>query len=119
MASFGVRPLGFDGDPAGWAETLDDLAELAPVIVPGHGAVAGPELIDDTSRYVRWVIDLARKGIDPAQMCLSFIGFEGSAEHVAAQRKAAAGPSKVASRPSPVVLTSWPLWRSNATRIAS
>lgn len=31
---------------------------------------------------------LERKSIDPARMCLSFIGYEGSAKHVAAQRKA-------------------------------
>jgi alkyldihydroxyacetonephosphate synthase len=30
---------------------------------------------------------LARKGIDPEQMCLSFIGYEGSEEYVAQQRK--------------------------------
>ncbi len=31
---------------------------------------------------------LARRGIDPQAMCLSFIGYEGTPEHVAIQRKA-------------------------------
>jgi glyoxylase-like metal-dependent hydrolase (beta-lactamase superfamily II) len=53
MASFGVTPLAFDGDPAGWADTLDDLAELAPVIVPGHGPVGGREELLALQVYLR------------------------------------------------------------------
>lgn len=39
MASFGVTPNAFDGDPATWADALGELAELATVIVPGLGPV--------------------------------------------------------------------------------
>ncbi len=42
MASFGVTPLAFDGDPAAWAAALRELASgwRGPV-VPGHGPVGG------------------------------------------------------------------------------
>ncbi len=42
MASFGVTPLAFDGDPAAWAVALRGLASRwqGPV-VPGHGPVGG------------------------------------------------------------------------------
>jgi cyclase len=53
MASFGVTPLAFDGDPAVWADTLDDLAELAPVIVPGHGPIGGREEVLALQVYLR------------------------------------------------------------------
>jgi cyclase len=38
---FGVTPLGFQGDPAVWAEVLDAVVDLAPRIVPGHGPIGG------------------------------------------------------------------------------
>ena len=53
MASFGVTPLAFDGDPGGWADTLDDLIELAPLIVPGHGPVGGREEVLALQVYLR------------------------------------------------------------------
>jgi glyoxylase-like metal-dependent hydrolase (beta-lactamase superfamily II) len=53
MAAFGVTPLAFDGDPAGWADTLDDLVELAPTIVPGHGAVGGRIELRELQAYLR------------------------------------------------------------------
>ncbi|MFN0028642.1 MAG: MBL fold metallo-hydrolase [Acidimicrobiales bacterium] len=44
MASFGVTPLAFDGDPAAWAAALRQLASgrNGPV-VPGHGPVGAAE----------------------------------------------------------------------------
>jgi glyoxylase-like metal-dependent hydrolase (beta-lactamase superfamily II) len=53
MASFGVTPLAFDGDPEAWIETLGDLAELAPTVVPGHGAVGGRDEIWSLQSYLR------------------------------------------------------------------
>ena len=41
LCFFGVTPLAFQGDPAVWADVLDAVAELADVIVPGHGPVGG------------------------------------------------------------------------------
>ncbi len=53
MASFGVTPLCFQGDPSRWADELDRLAELAPVIVPGHGGIGGEEELRDLQGYLR------------------------------------------------------------------
>ena len=53
MCSFGVTPLCWQGDPAGWADELDRLAELAPIIVPGHGSIGGVEDLRDQQAYLR------------------------------------------------------------------
>lgn len=53
MASFGVTPLCYQGDPATWAEELDRILELAPVIVPGHGPIGGEEEVRDLQGYLR------------------------------------------------------------------
>lgn len=39
MATFGVTPNAFDGDPATWADALTDFGDLAGIIVPGIGPV--------------------------------------------------------------------------------
>lgn len=39
LCFFGVTPLGFQGDPATWADVLEAIADLQPRIVPGHGPV--------------------------------------------------------------------------------
>lgn len=57
MACFGVTPLAFDGDPAAWADSLDELAELATVIVPGHGPVGGTAELGDQAAYLRACVD--------------------------------------------------------------
>jgi len=53
LCFFGVAPLAFQGDPAVWADTLDVIAELAEVIVPGHGPVGGIAEIRDLQAYLR------------------------------------------------------------------
>ena len=53
MASFGVTPLCFQGDPARWADELDRLVALAPVIVPGHGPIGGEEEVRELQGYLR------------------------------------------------------------------
>jgi glyoxylase-like metal-dependent hydrolase (beta-lactamase superfamily II) len=39
VAVFGTTPNAYDGDPEAWADTLGELGEQAPVIVPGVGPV--------------------------------------------------------------------------------
>jgi glyoxylase-like metal-dependent hydrolase (beta-lactamase superfamily II) len=53
MCSFGVTPLCWQGDPVRWADELDRLADLAPIIVPGHGPVGGEEEVRDLQAYLR------------------------------------------------------------------
>ncbi|MDQ4131817.1 MAG: MBL fold metallo-hydrolase [Actinomycetota bacterium] len=53
MCSFGVTPLGFQGDPSAWAEALDVVASLAETIVPGHGPVGGVADVRDVQNYLR------------------------------------------------------------------
>lgn len=53
MASFGVIPAVFDGDPGAWADALDQLVELAPIVVPGHGPIGGEEEVRELQAYLR------------------------------------------------------------------
>lgn len=65
MCSFGVTPAAYDGDPAAWADALDDLVELAPIVVPGHGPIGGEEEVRDLQAYLRACV--AAEG-DPARL---------------------------------------------------
>lgn len=53
MCSFGVVPPAYDGDPGAWADALDQIATLAPIIVPGHGPIGGEEEIFELQAYLR------------------------------------------------------------------
>ncbi|MEM7339714.1 MAG: hypothetical protein AAF467_13755 [Actinomycetota bacterium] len=53
LATFGVTPLAFDGDPAQWADSLDDLAQVANTVIPGHGSPGGAADIADLVGYLR------------------------------------------------------------------
>jgi len=53
MCSFGVTPLAHQGDPAAWADALDELVELAPIVVPGHGPIGGEEEVRALQDYLR------------------------------------------------------------------
>ena len=53
MCSFGVTPLAYQGDPAAWADALDDVVELGDVIVPGHGPVGGRPEVAVLQEYLR------------------------------------------------------------------
>jgi len=53
LCFFGVTPLAFQGDPAAWADTLDVIADLADVIVPGHGPVGGESEVLALQAYLR------------------------------------------------------------------
>lgn len=54
LATFGVTPLAFDGDPLAWARSLDTLAGLgATTVVPGHGPPGGAADLADQAAYLR------------------------------------------------------------------
>jgi cyclase len=57
MCSFGATPLCYQGDPSRWADELDRIAALAPVVVPGHGPVGGTEDVRDLQAYLRACAD--------------------------------------------------------------
>lgn len=59
MCSFGAAPLCWQGDPARWADELDRLVELSPVIVPGHGPIGGEEEVRALQAYLRACVDAA------------------------------------------------------------
>jgi cyclase len=65
MCSFGVTPLAHQGDPAAWADGLDALLELAPIVVPGHGPIGGEEEVRELQAYLRACVDAEG---DPAAM---------------------------------------------------
>jgi cyclase len=47
------QPWAGDGDVGGWLAILERIAELEPLtIVPGHGQVSGPEVIEVMLRYL-------------------------------------------------------------------
>ena len=62
----GGTPFLLMGSITGAIEVLEQVvAPLgAQTIVPGHGPVGGPELIDDVLGYLRFVQDTARRGRD-------------------------------------------------------
>ncbi|MFJ8043422.1 MBL fold metallo-hydrolase [Kitasatospora sp. NPDC096147] len=60
----GAAPFVLMGSLSGSLRALDLLRELDPlVVVGGHGPVGGPELLDFTEGYLRWVAGLARRGL--------------------------------------------------------
>jgi cyclase len=57
----GVTPFVLTGSVAGLRSALTELRRFgAETIVPGHGPVGGPELLDGVERYLDWLTDLAR-----------------------------------------------------------
>jgi cyclase len=59
----GGTPFALMGSVSGWIEVLETVLRPlgAHTIVPGHGPVCGPEVIDDVLAYLRFVQDLARE----------------------------------------------------------
>ncbi len=57
MCCFGTTPLCWQGDPARWADELDRLVTLAPIVVPGHGPIGGEEEVRDLQAYLRACVD--------------------------------------------------------------
>ncbi|HEX5479347.1 MAG TPA: MBL fold metallo-hydrolase [Dehalococcoidia bacterium] len=61
----GGMPFALAGSVAGWLEALGRLRALgAETIVPGHGAICGPSVLDDIEAYLRLVQDAARRGFE-------------------------------------------------------
>jgi cyclase len=72
----GGTPFLLAGSVTGALRAVADLKELgAETIVPGHGPVCGPEVIDDVLAYLNFVLDLARAGtaagVSPLEAALS------------------------------------------------
>ncbi len=57
LCFFGVAPLAFQGDPKTWADVLDAVAELADVIVPGHGPVGTAAEVRELQAYLRHCVE--------------------------------------------------------------
>ncbi|OWY62885.1 hypothetical protein B7486_56030, partial [cyanobacterium TDX16] len=62
VASFGMAPLCYQGDPAAWADDLDLLLQLGSVVVPGHGPVGGPDEVRALQGYLRACVSAAAAG---------------------------------------------------------
>jgi cyclase len=59
----GATPFVLMGSLSGSLAVLDQLRVLEPLhVVPGHGPLGGPELLDVNADYLRWVRALARGG---------------------------------------------------------
>ncbi|MDQ1521512.1 MAG: hypothetical protein QOI55_2585 [Actinomycetota bacterium] len=65
LCFFGVTPLAFQGDPATWADVLDAVADLAEIIVPGHGPLGGEADVRELQTYLRHCVAVAQ-GAEPA-----------------------------------------------------
>ncbi|HEY6531191.1 MAG TPA: MBL fold metallo-hydrolase, partial [Acidimicrobiales bacterium] len=65
MASFGVTPNAYDGDPEAWADALGELGEQAAVVVPGTGRVGSAADITVMQAYLYAVSDA---GGDPGRI---------------------------------------------------
>jgi cyclase len=60
LCFFGVTPLAFQGNPETWADVLEVVAELAEVIVPGHGPIGGAPEVRELQAYLRHCVAVAR-----------------------------------------------------------
>ncbi|HEV7931520.1 MAG TPA: MBL fold metallo-hydrolase [Actinomadura sp.] len=59
----GGTPFVLMGSVTGSLRVLEGLRDLgAETIVPGHGEIAGPEVIGEVARYLTFVLDLAERG---------------------------------------------------------
>ncbi|HEY7106432.1 MAG TPA: MBL fold metallo-hydrolase [Acidimicrobiia bacterium] len=57
LCFFGVTPLAFQGNPATWADVLDAIADVAGLIVPGHGPVGAEKEVRELQAYLRACVD--------------------------------------------------------------
>jgi len=61
----GGTPFALAGSVAGWLQELDRLEALgAETVVPGHGAVCGPEVFAQVRAYLEFVQTEGRKGFE-------------------------------------------------------
>ncbi|WP_223184441.1 MBL fold metallo-hydrolase [Streptomyces sp. CBMA152] len=71
----GCTPFLLMGSLHGYLRTIERLRALGPrVIVGGHGPVCGPEILDETAGYLRWLRRTAEEtlaaGLDPIEAAL-------------------------------------------------
>nr|AKT74295.1 TxnC3 [Streptomyces bottropensis] len=60
----GVTPYVLMGSVTGSLRAIARMRALRPrVVVPGHGTVGGPELLDRTENYLRWCQGVAQEGL--------------------------------------------------------
>lgn len=60
----GVAPFCLMGSVSGSLAAMEGLRALgAETVVPGHGPVGGPELIESNAAYFRWLAEQARLGV--------------------------------------------------------
>lgn len=60
----GCTPFCLMGSVLGCLAALDRLRGFgATTVVGGHGQISGPEIFDQTERYLRWILDLAGEGV--------------------------------------------------------
>jgi glyoxylase-like metal-dependent hydrolase (beta-lactamase superfamily II) len=52
LATFGVTPNAFDGDPEAWADQLTEVADWGATIVPGTGPIGGPDDVVALQAYL-------------------------------------------------------------------
>ncbi|WP_338785117.1 MBL fold metallo-hydrolase [Streptomyces sp. DG1A-41] len=63
VAWSGVTPYVLMGSVEGSLRALAELRALGPrIVVPGHGPAGGPEVLDATEAYLRWLRRLAEDG---------------------------------------------------------
>lgn len=44
-----------------WSDALEELGKKVSLVIPGHGPVSGPELLDRNARYLRGLMGAARR----------------------------------------------------------
>lgn len=60
----GGTPFALAGSIGGWLQALDRIEALgAETIVPGHGAICGPEVISEVRAYLQFVQETAKRGM--------------------------------------------------------
>lgn len=62
VATFGMAPLCYQGDPAAWADDLDQVLALGSTVVPGHGPVGGTDDVRALQDYLRACVSAAEAG---------------------------------------------------------
>jgi cyclase len=72
LAFNGGTPFALSGSISGWLGVLHTLGDLGPeIVIPGHGAPGGPELLQDTADYLAFVQKAAgpahAAGLSPLQ----------------------------------------------------
>jgi cyclase len=64
VGCFEMAPLCYQGDPAAWADALDQVLAWGETVVPGHGPVGGPEQVRAQQAYLRACVDAAAAGAE-------------------------------------------------------